>query len=65
MHEKHLEKMGCRDEKKNFQWHSGNYVKIATPAEFEYQIPYTLFDIFMYCHFMCFEMTFLCEFGFT
>ena len=22
-----------------FQWHSGNNVKIATPAEFEYQIP--------------------------
>ena len=32
--------MGCRDEKTNFfQWHSGNNVKIATPAEFEYQIP--------------------------
>ena len=22
-----------------FHWHSGNNVKIATPAEFEYQIP--------------------------
>ena len=22
-----------------FQWHSGNKVKFATPAEFEYQIP--------------------------
>ena len=32
--------MGCRDEKTNFfQWHSSNNVKIATPAEFEYQIP--------------------------
>ena len=32
--------MGYRDEKTNFfQWHSGNNVKIATPAEFEYQIP--------------------------
>ena len=33
-------KMGCRDEKtKFFQLHSGNNVKIGTPAEFEYQIP--------------------------
>ena len=32
--------MGCRDEKTNFfQLHSDNNVKIATPAEFEYQIP--------------------------
>ena len=40
IHEKHVGKMGCRDEKTNFfQLHSGNNVKIATPAEFEYQIP--------------------------
>ena len=32
--------MGCRDEKtKVFQRHSDNNVKIATPAESEYQIP--------------------------
>ena len=32
--------MGCRDEKTNFfQWHSGNHIEIATPAEFEYKIP--------------------------
>ena len=40
IHAKHVGKMGCRDEKTNFfQWHSDNNVKIATPAEFEYQIP--------------------------
>ena len=50
--------MGFRDERTKFsQWHSGNNVKIANPAEFEYQIPsltwsselcYVFRDIFGY-----------------
>ena len=40
IHAKHVGKMGFRDERTHFfQWHSGNNVKIANPAEFEYQIP--------------------------
>ena len=40
LHAKHVGIMGCRDEKTNFfQLHSGNNVKFATPAAFEYQIP--------------------------